>query len=254
MTVCFALCLNITITAANYRARAQGNVFKHPKIIRKKYISLRTSNSLWRFVEMGDLKMADHCKIWKLRLSPPPHTHTMYRNFTFSCDLTHVQKCAIQILAWDITGSRSGLSCFIIAIEVLQACYYAVMKGVFSFSFQLANLGDIPYVISPWHRFWGKEFSKVLKYIQGLFPWKRQRKYFFVQLNLSLLLKCIMVVDHLKYNFNYNELFRGWSRLSLCWSVRIGFGPMEPVETVSKCYPGPCECSVAYRVPLGWGG
>lgn len=94
----------------------------------------------------------------------------MYRNFAFSCDLTYVQKCAIQTLARDITGSRSGLSCFIIAIELLQACYYVVMKGVFFFSFQLAYLGEIPYVISPWHSFWGKEFSKVLKYMQGLFP------------------------------------------------------------------------------------
>lgn len=89
--------------------------------------------------------------------------------------------------------------------------------------------------------------------MRGLFPWKRQRKYIFVQLNLKLLLKYIMVTDHLKYNFNYNELFRGWSRLSLCWPVRMGFGPMEPVETASKCYPVPWECSVPYRVPLGWG-
>lgn len=121
----------------------------------------------------------------------------MYRNFAFNCDLTRVQKCAVQTLARDITGSRSGLSCFIIAIELLQACYYAVMKGVFSFSFQLANLGEIPHVISPWHRFWEKEFSKVLEYMWGLFPWKRQRKYIFVQLNLSLLLKYIIVTDDL---------------------------------------------------------
>lgn len=63
VTVCFALCLNIMITATDYRARAQGNVFKHPRIIRKKYISFRTSNNLQHFVETGDLKMADHCKI-----------------------------------------------------------------------------------------------------------------------------------------------------------------------------------------------
>lgn len=97
----------------------------------------------------------------KIRFPPPPPQ--MYRNFAFSCDLTHVQEYAIQTLARDITGSRSGLSCFIIAIELLQACYYTVMKGVFSFAFQLADLGEIPYVISPWHRFWGKEFSQSAK-------------------------------------------------------------------------------------------
>lgn len=63
VTVRFALCLNIMITATDCRARPQGNVFKHPKIIRKKYISFRTSNNLQRFVKTGDLKMADHCKI-----------------------------------------------------------------------------------------------------------------------------------------------------------------------------------------------
>ena len=192
--------------------------------------------------------MADHCKIWKLRLFPPP----MYRNFSFSCDLTHVQKCAIQTLARHITGSRSGLSCFIIVIELLQVCYYAVMKGVFSFSFQLANLGEIPYVISPWHRFWGKEFSKGLKYMRGLFPWKR-RKYIFVQLNLNLLLKYIMATDHLKYNFNHNAIFAGWSRLRLCWPVRIAFGPTGSVETVMQTPPVPWECSVPCWAPLGWG-
>lgn len=77
----------------------------------------------------------------------------MPKNFAFSCDLTQVQKCAIQTLARDITRSRSKLSCFIIVIELLQACYYAVMKGVFSCSFQLAYLGEIPYVISQWHIF-----------------------------------------------------------------------------------------------------
>lgn len=73
----------------------------------------------------------------------------MYRNFAFSCDLTHVPKCAIQTLAGNIPGSRPGLSYFITAVELLQPCYYAVMKGVFSFPFQLANLGKIPCVISP---------------------------------------------------------------------------------------------------------
>lgn len=39
---------------------AQENVFKHPKMIRKKYISFRTSNNFQHFVETGDLKNADH--------------------------------------------------------------------------------------------------------------------------------------------------------------------------------------------------
>lgn len=73
----------------------------------------------------------------------------MYRNSAFRCELTHIPKCAIQPLVGNITGSRPGLSCFITAVELSQACYYAVMKGVFSFSFQLAHLGKIPYVISP---------------------------------------------------------------------------------------------------------
>lgn len=68
----FLFVLNIMITTTDYRAMAQGNVFKHHNIIRKKYIYFRTSNNLQCFVETGDLKMADHCKIWKLRLSPPP--------------------------------------------------------------------------------------------------------------------------------------------------------------------------------------
>lgn len=180
----------------------------------------------------------------------------MFRNFALSCDLTHVQKCAIQTLARDITGSRSGLSCFIIAIELSQARYYAVMKGVFSFSFQLADLGEIPYVISAWHRFWGKEFSKLLKYMWGLLPWKRRRKYIFVQLNLNLLLKYIMVTDHLKYNFTYNALFGGWSRLCWCWPVGIGFGPVGSVEAVTWMLPVPWECGVPCQVPgcLTWGG
>lgn len=115
----------------------------------------------------------------KIKIIPTPILLPVYRNFAFSCDLTHVQKCAIQALARDISGSRSGLSCLIIAIELLQARYYAVMKGVFSFSFQLANLGKIPYVISPWHRFWGKEFSKVLKCMWSLFPWKKMKEIYF---------------------------------------------------------------------------
>lgn len=44
------------------QGRAQGNVFKHPKIIRKKYISFRTSNNFQHFVETSDLKIADHYK------------------------------------------------------------------------------------------------------------------------------------------------------------------------------------------------
>lgn len=177
------------------QGRAQGNVFKHPKIIRKKYISFRTSNNFQHFVETGDLKIADHYKTWKLRFFFSPQ---MPKNFAFSCDLTQVQKCSIQTLARDITRSRSKLSCFIIVIELLQACYYAVMKGVFSCSFQLAYLGEIPYVISPWHRFWGKEFSKVLKYMRDLFHWKKRRKYVFDQLNLNFILNHLMGIDHLK--------------------------------------------------------
>lgn len=42
------------------QGRTQGNDFKHPKIIRKKEISLRTSNNLQHFVETCDLKIADH--------------------------------------------------------------------------------------------------------------------------------------------------------------------------------------------------
>lgn len=149
----------------------------------------------------------------------------MSRNFAFSYYLTHVQKCAIQTLARDITGSRSKLSCFIIAIELLQACYYAVMKGVFSCSFQLANLGEIPYVISLWHRFWGKEFTEGLKYVcETFFHWKKRRKCILVQLNLNLILQHLMGTNHLKYNFSHNLLFGEQYRLSLCWLLRIGFG------------------------------
>lgn len=102
----------------------------------------------------------------------------MYSNFAFSCDLTHVPKCAIQTLAGNITGSRPGLLCFIAAIELSQVCCYAVMKGVFSFSFQLANLGKIPYVISPGTNSAKRSFQSTKIYART-FPLKKTKELHF---------------------------------------------------------------------------
>lgn len=59
VAVCFFL-LKYNDRCHRLQGRTQGNDFKHPEIIRKKEISLRTSNNLQHFVETCDLKIADH--------------------------------------------------------------------------------------------------------------------------------------------------------------------------------------------------
>lgn len=54
MIACSAICLNIMITATDYRARSQGNVCKYPKTVRKKNMFILEQvtiyNILWKLV------------------------------------------------------------------------------------------------------------------------------------------------------------------------------------------------------------